>query len=1024
MARQYYNITGTNPVAGDQNPATALTRLRNLEAVDRYTGVNLVDPGATISYTNPGSAQVDITFASGGLNLTATHLITQPGNYVFYNKTLVLTVDGAIRAGADGVHLYFVNCTIAQDAASGTNPRISTQQATNGGTTDSRVTNGAAVGRSVNFYGCTISGPQAIQNSTFYISDIFNSTYISYQGRRTVLAFAALGGSRAINLTVAGPSDDVVGVVTTYYGAPELFEGFAGSFSQLEAAATFGQNQAILIEPNFTSLEAGQRYRMQQDDVANRAFQVIGPYNPPVNVNDDTVTSTDGTPYVWYAAPGGGATESTAGGVINYYGWQSGFFSDLAQTQGIQGINVRVESNATLNNTTLNGATSGTYSTAISNQSESTVDLTGGALTQITEHKTGTTGFPVVGATSQSSVNGTTFTAGQWIDWLRLGVFNLDGYTTNPTTEVAQNFLGQAAPDGCVIAPISLVRNDTYNQFAARYQARGFTHQIINVDSQNGLLGTAAGNQTANAVTPIDTTNYIGSSIVGVSVKSQNVLNGQPNMVFPANATVSVNDIRDAYRAGWWAYGYDIANGDHLTPEINLQVNNGLSTDFAAIATNIEVRANGIALDGTNDLFTSSTFGNGQFNGGSLSGHDLTFTGVVQSLGNVTNATISATSIGLSDASVSSDSTFVGNITNARSTSFAENNTFGNQTISFTGLTLNQVYSPDELLGGFFDITDGSTVTLISDVAIQVESTRSDIAGGSGVQTVLPSATVDFSALIAAESNFFSATPTTARAYWALTSDYDNTSDQIVTGELTNGIFTIPGLTAGQEVAVAVSKPGRVNFRQVFTFAGGEVITPVLNSIDAVNESTDITGVVVNGGREAGGLIIFGLSGAPTSNSLDGPQTVWMTELMKGKARYCVGLLEGLNMTIEHTSTVSSAWDETVFVMEPITTNQQVLGIASSTVGNPNPVQDNGTLSIFINGATEVNYGTIDNLLDDNLTPITGELTAITNHVNEVEGNQTIITTNQSVLLTATQRGALKAATYSAGSITPATDNS
>ena len=345
-------------------------------------------------------------------------------------------------------------------------------------------------------------------------------------------------------------------------------------------------------------------------------------------------------------------------------------------------------------------------------------------------------------------------------------------------------------------------------------------------------------------------------------------------------------------------------------------------------------------------------------------------------------------------------------------------------TVNFTGLTTGNSYTPDELLGINHTVT-GGTVTFASDVAINVETLAGgDYVAGNNVTFVLAAATVDFSGLIAAESNFFSATPTTARAYWALTSDYDGTSDQIVTGELTNGVYTIPGLTAGQEVAVAVSKPGRTNFRQVFTYAGGEVITPVLNSIDAVNESTDITGVTVNGGREAGGLIIFGLSGAPTSNSLDGPETVWMTELMKGKARYCVGLLEGLNMTIQHTSEVSSAWDETVFRLEPITTNQQVLGISSLTVGNPNPVQDNGTLSIFINGSTEVNYGTIDNLLDDNLTPITGELTAITNHVNEVEGNQTIITTNQSVILTSVQRGAIKAAAYSGGSITPATDNS
>ena len=746
MARQYYNITGANPVAGDQNPVTALQRLRNLEAVDRYTGVNLVDPGATISYTNPGSSQVDITFASGALNLTATHLIEQPGNYVFYNKTLILTVDGAIRAGANGVHLYFVNCTIAQDAASGTNPRLSTQQATNGGTTDSRVTNGAAVGRSVNFYGCTLSGPQAIQNSTFYISDIFNSTYISYQGRRTVLAFAALGGSRAINLTVAGPSDDVVGVVTTYYGAPELFEGFAGSFSQLEAAATFGQNQAILIEPNFTSLEAGQRYRMQQDVLANRAFQVIGPYNPPVNVNNDTITSTDGTPYVWYADPGAGGT-SSAGGVINYYGWQSGFFSDLAQEQGIQGINVRIESNATLNNTTLNGATNGAYSTAISNQSATTVNLTGGALTQITDYKTGTTGFPVVGATSQSSVNGTTFTEGQWIDWLRLGVFNLDGYATNPTTEVAQNFAGQAAPAGCVIAPISLVRNDIYNQFSARYQARGFTHQIINIDNQNGLLGTAAENQTASAVTPIDTTNYIGANLVGVSVKSQNVSAGQPSISFIAGSPVSINDVRDAYRAGWYDYDYDLTNGDHLTPAINLVLSNVHTTDYTATAAGITVRANGIARDATNDLFTSDSLGTGDFGGGSLNSHDLTFSGAVTQLGDVVNSTLTADSIAFTSfADVSSSTLNSDSITGALGSTFtngttATNNTFGTTgTIAFTGLSGTLLDTA--VLGVGFSLADGVTVNLTNGgTAVTVQTSNANITGSNGV-TIAPLPTV------------------------------------------------------------------------------------------------------------------------------------------------------------------------------------------------------------------------------------------------------------------------------------------
>ena len=405
---------------------------------------------------------------------------------------------------------------------------------------------------------------------------------------------------------------------------------------------------------------------------------------------------------------------------------------------------------------------------------------------------------------------------------------------------------------------------------------------------------------------------------------------------------------------------------------------------------------------------------------------DITYSGTISNTADFLRSNITTTSsIEIASTDRIEDTALsLTTITEATSNTFVSGNTYTANTgtavsISFTGLTAPS-YTPEDLLGSDFTITPGDTVNLISDEDITVFTTRTDITGGAGVDIAVQPATVDFSALIAAESNFFSATPTTARAYWALTSDYDGTADQIATGELTSGVYTIPGLTVGQEVAVAVSKPGRENFRQVFTFSGGEVITPVLPSIAAVNESTDITGVVVNGGREAGGLLIFGLSGATTANALDGPQTVWMTELMKGKARYCVGLLEGLAMDITHTSLVSSQWDETVFVMEPITTNQQVLGISSINENGNNPVQDNGTLSIFINGSTEVNYSTIDDLFDANLSPITGELTTIINHVNEVEGNQEIITTNQGVLLTATQRGAVKAAAYSAGNITPA----
>ena len=61
-------------------------------------------------------------------------------------------------------------------------------------------------------------------------------------------------------------------------------------------------------------------------------------------------------------------------------------------------------------------------------------------------------------------------------------------------------------------------------------------------------------------------------------------------------------------------------------------------------------------------------------------------------------------------------------------------------------------------------------------------------------------------------------------------------------------------------------------------------------------------------------------------------------------------------------------------------------------------------------------------LLQEELVPIAAGVVSIEGDVNELEANQVTITANQQVLLTATQRGALKAATYSAGSITQASN--
>ena len=235
------------------------------------------------------------------------------------------------------------------------------------------------------------------------------------------------------------------------------------------------------------------------------------------NANDATILSTGGTPYVWNVS-------ANTGGVVNYYGWQPGFFEDIAQTEGIEGVNLRVETSATLANDSLNTRDSDDFQAGIGNQNAGTVDFTGAALNHIVDYKTANTGLAVVGANTQMATDGSDFTTGQWIDWLRLGVFNAAGYTTAPTTETAQNFLGQSAPDGCVIAPISLVRNSSYNQFNTRFQARSYSHDVEVLDVQNGTVGDADGNQIPNTLSPIDNTQYIASNLTGTRVKTTNVI--------------------------------------------------------------------------------------------------------------------------------------------------------------------------------------------------------------------------------------------------------------------------------------------------------------------------------------------------------------------------------------------------------------------------------------------------------------------------------------------------------------------
>ena len=399
----------------------------------------------------------------------------------------------------------------------------------------------------------------------------------------------------------------------------------------------------------------------------------------------------------------------------------------------------------------------------------------------------------------------------------------------------------------------------------------------------------------------------------------------------------------------------------------------------------IAQKSTGIVTTGTIDLGTV-TFDRVDLEGSSIDADNCTISNGLM----VAASQIMATGTGtISNQTLETGliSTVLGKLTDGNTYSGYQGT--GNLAISFANLTDGQSYTPEQLLGTNYDTAGTGTVTLQSpDADVTVVTNDSRISAGGGVTFVLPNATIDFSGILAAEPTFFS----NAKAAFApvLTSGNETL---ITSSDLTNGIYTFSNLTEDAEYIVGVCKPGRTNYRTTFTFTGGNVVTPLLMTIDAVTENIalvpdpnpdNLPTPAITSTRVAGGKSIYGLEHATTMNSMDGPQTVWVTELMKGTDLYVADLVAGLNVNILHTSTVDSEWDGAVFVMEPIAANQQVTGI-NGGIGNPNPVQDNGTLSIFINGATEVNYGTIDTLFDGAVVPLVNDIATVDANVDDAK---------------------------------------
>ena len=542
MAVQSYNpATRTAGTTAD-----ALERLRNLEIVNRFDGSSLTDASNTVLGTTDN-------FVTIGANRNVG--TGSEGVHAVIGKTIFIDGNVTLAANAAGVHFQFFNCNIIYRTTGSngtTTPPIGTGQNLNSDEIDARVSEGPATTRSVSFYGCNFMvSPTAAANTFTQFSDAFNST-ITHVGSNIPLPCFNVG-SRAINFTVI--SESVANSVIELYGAPEISEGLVVRNNSIEitgtGASTAETYQLLYTSPDFTGPGNQQRWRTQGSATAQSAFQVIGPFNPFNNVLNDTRRTAAGDNSVQTFAH----LRDSVGQVLNYYGWTPGFFSDLAQTEPIQNVNARLRTSALLANTTINGINGQTSMlTAISNTGTGYNDLSGGAKNTQVIYKSDANGLLVADNTAQYSTNGTTFTTG-WIDFLRLRPFNESGATAGGN-ETGITWFDQPAPNNTIFAPIAQVTGGAYTQYEADVDYRSYSHEVDFAEEQNGVIGTAAGNQASSTLSPIDDSNTIAG--VNPRIKATNVnADNSPNLDFNGTTPASLQDISNAVRSAWYQYEFD-----------------------------------------------------------------------------------------------------------------------------------------------------------------------------------------------------------------------------------------------------------------------------------------------------------------------------------------------------------------------------------------------------------------------------------------------------------------------------------
>ena len=1042
--------------AGDTIPA-ALSGLSGEDLTLLGYGVNRYAAAGAATLAVDNSA----TLAADATNITvANELVTIDGagrvpntgtHYFIVNKSVRIATASSLRCPtANGTHVSLINCTILIEGQVSTNHEFrigcSTSAGNNDRSRDVSIAGGENNTASMNLYGCAVlnsAGTSTNFSTNLQPADCIDTDLWSVANPHLL---GRTNGGRLQNVTMSKKSLPP-GPVLTGYGLYDLFSNVNIDNYIWAVNSDTNQEIALVDRPNFSNPNQETFYEfntvtgIDNDGRQSLPIQIIaGPVLESANnVWGPANGATGVTPMIQLGGGGTGAT-ATGGGLMQYWGYGNSYFSDIALTNPVPGVKLRVTS--TVNATLLTAAAKDWGDGGFGQQLGGTV---------VCDYVTDVTGRF---ASDSYSINGVAAVDG-YVDWM--------AWRTRPVTGarvLGTNTSDISSPAGLVLAPIEQSWPTNYTNASG---GKAYQRYPINFSVRSYPFDVAIAQQTVPVYGADDTQvteeeQMVVASLVGTVIKSQNVnaVNNSPNIAFPAGSTVSINDVRDAYRAGWWNYDYEVIGDNPLTRILSLEVSNTHGSDYSFASGVLTVRGNGIALDGTNDLFTSDTnLTTLNLNGGTLDDHQLTVSGAVTGLGNTNDSILRGGSIALT-GTVTGSTLSAPTITGATLATFTGGgNTYGvdNATVAITFTGTGGTQTLDGLLGTGWDIGDSVNLSLASNQATIINVDAQDVAtlglvasDGTTLTQGKSSATAnnityrfpDSSVVFTHEAFgnggsfavFSRATPTAA---WAQVQSTQR-----------------PG--AGVQATIQVENPNveyialwkpmsALHFCNTayYDFTGGisadterEIITLAISpELISSAASTVPAGVSISwnpGSGSTAGQLVGSLTGSDTGEdrvSDAATQTLLRTAYFD--TDYFDTIVNSVNGTVNPvllpSPLASGGRADFIIPDSPVSTraNGDFLELEAGTVSSAVAQQgitaltNSGTDSLTAqisgtNAGVTISFAAVDIATSPDGISVAEVTAAVNTELVPVKANH-------QVLLTATQRGAVKAATYSAGEL-------